>query len=63
MGDSDVTHQNYCKDEPMKLQFLGAAGIVTGLRYLLSDDKHRLLVNCGMYQGVKSTNSVSPSAR
>lgn len=38
----------------MKLQFLGATGTVTGSRYLLSDDKHRLLVDCGMYQGVKT---------
>jgi len=38
----------------MKLRFLGGAGTVTGSRYLLSDDKHRLLVDCGMYQGVKT---------
>lgn len=38
----------------MKLTFLGCAGTVTGSRYLLSDDKHRLLVDCGMYQGVKN---------
>ncbi len=38
----------------MKLQFLGGAGTVTGSRYLLSDEKHRLLVDCGMYQSVKN---------
>ncbi len=38
----------------MKLQFLGGTGTVTGSRYLLSDDSHRLLVDCGMYQGVKT---------
>lgn len=38
----------------MKLQFLGGTGTVTGSRYLLSDDKHRMLVDCGMYQGVKT---------
>jgi metallo-beta-lactamase family protein len=38
----------------MRLKFLGGAGTVTGSRYLLSDDKHRLLVDCGMYQGVKN---------
>ncbi|MCH8498133.1 MAG: MBL fold metallo-hydrolase [Marinobacter sp.] len=37
----------------MKLKFLGGVGTVTGSRYLLSDEKHRLLVDCGMYQGVK----------
>tara|TARA_R110002110_G_scaffold391972_1_gene605341 strand:- start:263 stop:1624 length:1362 start_codon:yes stop_codon:yes gene_type:complete len=38
----------------MKLRFLGGAGTVTGSRYLLSDDKHRVLIDCGMYQGVKT---------
>ncbi|MBD3655344.1 MBL fold metallo-hydrolase [Marinobacter sp.] len=38
----------------MKLRFLGGVGTVTGSRYLLSDDRHRLLVDCGMYQGVKT---------
>lgn len=38
----------------MNLRFLGGTGTVTGSRYLLSDDKHRLLVDCGMYQGVKT---------
>ena len=38
----------------MKLQFLGGAGTVTGSRYLLSHEKHRLLIDCGMYQGVKT---------
>ncbi|MCE0760359.1 MBL fold metallo-hydrolase [Marinobacter sp. G11] len=38
----------------MKLRFLGGTGTVTGSRYLLSDDSHRLLVDCGMYQGVKT---------
>lgn len=38
----------------MKLRFLGGTGTVTGSRYLLSDDNHRLLVDCGMYQGVKT---------
>lgn len=38
----------------MELKFLGGAGTVTGSRYLLSDDHHRLLIDCGMYQGVKT---------
>jgi len=38
----------------MKLRFLGGTGTVTGSRYLLSDDNHRMLVDCGMYQGVKT---------
>ncbi|MDX1756151.1 MAG: MBL fold metallo-hydrolase [Marinobacter sp.] len=38
----------------MDLRFLGGAGTVTGSRYLLSDSRHRLLVDCGLYQGVKT---------
>lgn len=38
----------------MKLRFLGGTGTVTGSRYLLSDERHRVLIDCGMYQGVKT---------
>lgn len=37
----------------MELQFLGAAGTVTGSRYLLTHKHERVLVDCGMFQGVK----------
>lgn len=37
----------------MKLTFLGAAGTVTGSKYLLEADGGRILVDCGLYQGVK----------
>jgi metallo-beta-lactamase family protein len=38
----------------MNLTFLGAAGTVTGSRYLLEQDRHRLLVDCGLFQGLKN---------
>lgn len=38
----------------MKLQFLGATGTVTGSKFLISTQGKRVLVDCGMYQGVKN---------
>jgi metallo-beta-lactamase family protein len=38
----------------MNLTFLGAAGTVTGSRYLLEQGRHRLLVDCGLFQGLKN---------
>ncbi len=37
----------------MQIGFYGAAGTVTGSKYLFSNDQHRVLVDCGMFQGVK----------
>ena len=37
----------------MKLHFLGAAGTVTGSRYLVEHSGTRVLVDCGLFQGVK----------
>jgi len=35
------------------LTFLGAAGTVTGSKHLLEIDGHRVLVDCGLFQGLK----------
>jgi len=37
----------------MNLTFLGAAGTVTGSRHLLEVDGRRILVDCGLFQGLK----------
>ena len=38
----------------MKLTFLGAANTVTGSKTLVETDSTRILIDCGLYQGVKS---------
>src|SRR5215468_5441589 len=35
------------------LSFLGAAGTVTGSKHLLDTGTHRVLVDCGLFQGLK----------
>ncbi len=36
------------------LQFVGGAGTVTGSKYLISTPKTHILIDCGMFQGLKS---------
>ena len=38
----------------MRIKFLGAAGTVTGSKYLISGKKGNLLLDCGLYQGIKN---------
>ena len=37
----------------VSLTFLGAAGTVTGSKHLLEVDGRRILVDCGLFQGLK----------
>lgn len=37
----------------IELQFLGGAGTVTGSKYLLKHNGQKILVDCGLFQGVK----------
>jgi metallo-beta-lactamase family protein len=38
----------------MKIQFLGAAETVTGSKYLVTNSNQRVLVDCGLFQGLKT---------
>jgi metallo-beta-lactamase family protein len=38
----------------LQLSFLGGAGTVTGSKYLLEKSGHRILVDCGLFQGYKA---------
>lgn len=38
----------------MRISFLGAAGTVTGSRHLLVADSKQILVDCGLFQGLKA---------
>ncbi|HOY70880.1 MAG TPA: MBL fold metallo-hydrolase [Methylotenera sp.] len=37
----------------MQLTFLGATGTVTGSKYLLTSGERRILIDCGLFQGLK----------
>jgi metallo-beta-lactamase family protein len=40
-------------EAPLSLQFLGAVGTVTGSRFLIQQNNHRTLIDCGLFQGYK----------
>ena len=37
----------------IKVHFLGAAETVTGSKYLIETSNHKILVDCGLFQGLK----------
>jgi len=37
----------------VKIQFLGAAGTVTGSKYLITTAEKKIMIDCGMFQGLK----------
>jgi metallo-beta-lactamase family protein len=43
----------------MRLEFLGAAHTVTGSCYLLETNNHKIMIDCGMFQGSKRTRALN----
>ncbi len=43
----------------LSIAFHGAAGTVTGSRYLISADDTKVLVDCGMFQGIKQLRELN----
>jgi metallo-beta-lactamase family protein len=41
------------KKQKIKVQFLGASGTVTGSKYLIDTGDYKILVDCGLFQGLK----------
>ena len=50
---ADARHDLQYSHRMPTLTFLGAAGTVTGSKHLLDLDGHRVLVDCGLFQGLK----------
>ena len=46
-------------ERKLNIQFLGAAGEVTGSKHLLSIGDKRILVDCGMFQGTRESRTLN----
>ena len=49
-------------DPFVRINFLGAAGVVTGSKFLLETSEKNILIDCGMFQGLKELRELNWSA-
>lgn len=47
------------ENKSINLHFLGAAGTVTGSKYLIETDEQKIMVDCGLFQGLKSLRELN----
>lgn len=47
------------EDSRMKIQFCGAASSVTGSCHLITTEKHKILLDCGQFQGGKAMDAMN----
>lgn len=47
------------KSHNIKVHFLGAAGTVTGSKYLIDTGNKKIMVDCGMFQGLKELRDLN----
>ncbi len=51
---NNLTTRTMNRTSTLQLQFLGAAGTVTGSKTLVTSDQGSWLLDCGLYQGIKN---------
>ena len=46
-------------DHVISINFLGGAGTVTGSKFLINTSEKKILIDCGMFQGLKELRELN----